>query len=179
MKNRRSSLTVALPQYMNQFIAQDVQFAVRFCVFPSGVLLLPHVCLSLVLFFTGNKDGNCQPTVQPRLLQVQALGFESYSSFCWVLLASVVGLSCILALVSYVANLNKDGLRQCLLTRNLPTRWLSRADKTYTDEKYAMKHLGEGSVYCFFLRDSMAGWLVALATTAIQVFMVSHCALFS
>lgn len=179
MKSRRSSLTVALPQSMNQFLAQDVQFAVRFCVFPSGVLLLPHVCLSLVLFFTGNKDGNCQPTVQPRLLQVQALGFESYSSFCWVLLASVVGLSCILALVSHIENVNKHGLRRLLATRNVSTRWLSRADKTYTDEKYAMKHLGEGSVYYFFLKDSMAGLLIALANTAAQVYMVSHRALFS
>ena len=42
-----------------------------------------------------------------------------------------------------------------------------------------MKHLGEGSVYYFFLKDSMAGLLIALANTAAQVYMVSHRALFS
>jgi len=120
-----------------------------------------------------NKDEKCQPDEKPRLLQVQAHGFESYSHFSWVLLAVVVGSSCILALVSYVANLNKAGLRSFLSTRNLPTRWLSRADKMYTDEKYAMKHLGEDSVYCFFLGDSMAGWLIALANTAAQVYMIT------
>merc|ERR1711957_162598 len=75
-----------------------------------------------------NKDGDCQPDVQPPLLRVQALGFDTYKSFCGVLFGIVFGLCFILALVSYVANLKKDRFRQALSSRNLPTKWLSRAD---------------------------------------------------
>ena len=149
------------------------------CVFPSSVLvLLPHICLYFVLFFIGNKDGDCQPDVKPLLLQVQSRWFQNYSSFCFVILAIVVGTSCILCLTSYAVNVNKDRLRQALSTWNISTRFLSRAEKTHSDEEYALKHVGEGSVYSFFLGDSVVGWLVALVTTAAQVFMVSHCALF-
>jgi len=120
-----------------------------------------------------NKDGDCQPDVQPPLLRVQALGFDTYKSFCGVLFGIVFGLCFILALVSYVANLKKDRLRQALSSRNLPTKWLSRADTTYTDVKYALKHLGEESVYSFLIADSVVGWLIAVGTVAAQVLMLT------
>merc|ERR1711957_284404 len=126
-----------------------------------------------------NKDGDCQPDVQPPLLQVQALGFDSYKSFCGVLFGIIVGLCFILALVSYVADLNKDRLQQALLTRRRSSRFLTRSSSEYltemanADETYAMKHFGEGSVYSFFLGDSVCGWLVALLTVAVQVLMLT------
>ena len=95
-----------------------------------------------------------------------------------MIFAIVVGSSCILCLTSYAVNVNKDRLRQALSTWNISTRFLSRANKTQSDIEYALKHLGEGSVYSFFLGNSVVGWLIALITTATQVFMVSHCALF-
>merc|ERR1711957_636961 len=67
----------------------------------------------------------------------------------------------------------KDRFRQALSSRNLPTKWLSRADTTYTDAKYALKHLGEESVYSFLIADSVVGWLIAVGTVAAQVLMLT------
>jgi len=69
--------------------------------------------------------------------------------------------------------LNKGCLRQALSSRNLPTKWLSRADTTYTDAKYALKHLGEESVYSFLIADSVVGWLIAVGTVAAQVLLLT------
>ena len=60
------------------------------------------VCLSVVLFSSGNKDEQCFPYEKPLLLQIQAPGFHSYGSFSWVLLLITVGLCCILAVASYM-----------------------------------------------------------------------------
>ena len=55
--------------------------------------------------------------------------------------------------------------------KRLSSRYLFSQSKA--DEKYALEHLGKGSVYSFFLSESVVGWLIALATVFSQIVMVS------
>ena len=151
------------------------------CVSAWCFLAAPCLLISLILFFTGNTDGKCQPDEKPKLLQARAAGFETFASFCYVLLASVFGLSCVLALVSHVLDATNASERygEDASTRNLnnmSTESISRSTEQLAfeaDEKYAMKQmLGEGSVYGFFLTDSRVAWAIALVTIALQILMV-------
>ena len=116
----------------------------------------------------------CYPNEKPPLLGVKAPLFKtSYTSFSFVLLLIVVGLCGLLALVIYMNGKKKNGGRMHR-SRSYHRR------KTIIDEKYAMKHMGEGSVYMFFMSTRKTGWAIALVTIASQVALVRHSyALFS
>merc|ERR1711957_575590 len=114
-------------------------------------------------------------------LQARAAGFETYASFCYVLLAIVFGLSCALAFISHVLDVTKasEHYGEDASTRNLnnmSTDSTSRSTEQLAfeaDEKYAMKQmLGEGSVYGFFLTNSRVAWVIALVTIALQILML-------
>ena len=117
---------------------------------------------SLLLLMSGNADGNCLPQEKPNLLQDPAF-------YSVVLLAIMIGLCCILGLTSYGIDTMQKSNR---ITRRFS---LGRARRqSDADEKYAMKHLGEGSVYSFFLSESVVGWLIGLVTVTLQVCIVSN-----
>merc|ERR1711957_181048 len=114
-------------------------------------------------------------------LQARAAGFETYASFCYVLLAIVFGLSCALAFVSHVLDVNQasEHYGEDASTRNLnnmSTESMSTRTEQLAfeaDEKYAMQNmLGEGSVYGFFLTNSSVAWVIALVTIALQILML-------
>ena len=131
------------------------------------------VCLSFVLFSSGNKDEKCFPYEKPLLLQVQAPGFHSYGSFSWVLLLITVGLCFILAVASYMKSYMKSK------GEGVGRRLSYFQKKSIADSEYAIKYMGEGSVYCFFLRNNLVGWLIVLVTSGVQVMLVSStCSLF-
>ena len=116
---------------------------------------------SLLLLMSGNADGNCLPQEKANLLQNPAF-------YSVVLLAIMIGLCCILGLTSYGIDTMQKSNR---ITRRFS---LGRARRqSEADEKYAMKHLGEGSVYSFFLSESVVGWLIGLVTVTLQVCIVS------
>lgn len=110
------------------------------------------------------------------MLQVQLPGFQSYSSFSLVLLAIMMGLCCILVLMScsrdFIKTSQPRQQSQFSLRglKKLSSRYLFSQSKA--DEKYALEHLGEGSVYSFLLRESVVGWLIALATVFSQIVML-------
>lgn len=123
-----------------------------------------------------NADKKCYPQEEPRLLQVQLPGFQSYSSFSLVLLAIMMGLCCFLVLMSYSWDFIKTS--QSPQQTQFSFRGLKRLSSRYlfsqskADEKYALEHLGKGSVYSFFLSESVVGWLIALATVFSQIVML-------
>ena len=124
---------------------------------------------------------------KPRLLQVQAPGFQSYGRFCWMLVVITFVLCLLLTSASFIVNLTKENKRQSQIelhqhtahsstrrfsiSRYLSDRYLLR--KTDADDKYAMTQLGEGSVYSFYCGNNVLAWSIACLTTAIQAWMVS------
>ena len=146
---------------------------------------MPIVCKGCTICC--NKDGNCHHNEKPRLLQVQAPGFQSYETFCWMLLVITFVLCLLLASASFIVNLTKENLRQSQIelhqhtahsstrrfsiSRYLSDRYLLR--KANADDKYALTQLGEGSVYSFFCTNHVLAWSIACSTTAIQAWMVS------
>ena len=128
---------------------------------------------SLLLLISGNADGNCLPQEELSLLQDPAF-------YSVVLLAIMIGLCCILGLTSYgIDTMKKSNYRMSISRRfslGFSRRFsLGRARRqSDVDEKYAMKHLGEGSVYSFFLSESVVGWLIGLVTVTLQVCIVSN-----
>merc|ERR1712194_564478 len=44
--------------------------------------------------------------------------------------------------------------------------------KSVADAEYAIKHMGEGSVYCFFLSNNLLAWLIVLVTSGVQVMLL-------
>merc|ERR1712032_900359 len=40
------------------------------------------------------------------------------------------------------------------------------------DKEYAKKIIGDDSVYCFFLGKSRLGWMIAVATVAVQMWLL-------
>lgn len=140
---------------------------------------------SLLLILSGNADENCYPQAKPRLLQIQLLGFQSYSSFSFVLLVIMMGLCCSLGLTSYTLDSIKisqrlqqtqTSLRNLRTSFGLVGRFSSKflLRQSMSDKKYALEHLGEGSAYSFFLGETVVGWLIALVTVLAQVWMVSN-----
>ena len=123
---------------------------------------------SLLLLISGNADGNCLPQEKLNLLQDPAF-------YSVVLLAIMIGLCCILGLTSYgidtMKKSKKSNYRMSIARRFSLGRARQQSD---ADEKYAMKHLGEGSVYSFFLSESVVGWLIGLVTVTLQVCIVSN-----
>ena len=79
-------------------------------------------------------------------------------------------------------DLKKKSNPQTLPTRHLSdhqavsNRYLSsrlRRLFSFNDKKYAVKNLGNCSVYCFFVGDSVLSWLIALITIGVQFWLVS------
>ena len=64
----------------------------------------------------------------------------------------------------------KKRQRQHKSGRQLTTQYVRQ--KSQADEKYAIKSMGEGSVYSFFLTDSKLAWSFALATVALQLWLL-------
>ena len=132
--------------------------------------------LTLHLFLSGNADGDCYPQEEPLLLQVKLPGFQSYSSFSFVLLAIMIGLCFFFALASYSLDLMKTSqpFQHAQTSLRNIKQFSSRLFlwQFEVDEKYALKHLGEGSVYSFFISRSVTGWCIALAIVAAQFWMV-------
>ena len=126
------------------------------------------VCSSLVLSLSGNKDEKCYPYDRPPLLTIQAPGFQTFQSFSLVLLLITLCLCCILALASYMKSRGEGVARRLSYFHK----------KSIADAEYAIKCMGEGSVYSFFLSNNVLAWLIGLGTCGVQVMLVSPTSLF-
>ena len=173
------------------FINKAVQYAVNsFFLVCSCRLPGAYSSSSFPLVLSGNADGNCYSQAKPSLLQIQLLGFQSYSSFSFVFLAIMMGLCFSLGLTSYTLDSIKisQRLQQTQTSlRNLRTSFglVGRFSSNFllrqsmSDKKCALEHLGEGSVYSFFLGETVVDWLIALVTVSAQVWMVSNTSFFT
>jgi len=110
-----------------------------------------------------NSQDNCYPT---KNISVQEIGYKNYLQFIWVFFVSILGASCVLHIVSFGYGEYQKRGRQAVLTNSSDEE--SRGDKD-RDKKYALETVGLDSVYMFFVTNSIWGWLVALATMAVQL----------
>ena len=118
---------------------------------------------SLPLLHVGNSQDNCYPT---KNTSVQEIGYKNYLQFIWVFFVSILGASCVLHIASFGYGEYQKRGRQAVLTNSSDEE--SRGDKD-RDKKYALETVGLDSVYMFFVTNSIWGWLVALATMAVQL----------
>lgn len=86
----------------------------------------------------------------------------------WHLVALFFGCVIGASFVLYLAFI----LREKYQHRNIPSTVIHAQSFTDRDEKYAMEHLGEDSVYRFFLGTSQWGWFIVAATIITQIFLL-------
>jgi hypothetical protein len=133
------------------------------CGVPS-VFDEPLVCPNCTMCC--NAMDECQPTAKNKLLQIDLGGFESYSSFSWVLLLCLAGILCLVVILSSLYDRRSEKSMQTM------TQSLRRLAKIESDTKYALEHIGDDLVYSFFLTRSWLAWGVALFVVGIQMAML-------
>ncbi|KAL7552708.1 hypothetical protein ACHAWF_015942 [Thalassiosira exigua] len=113
-----------------------------------------------------NMEENCYPTTETdvqKLSEVFPRGFTTYMSFTWVFFLCVCAFCCVVALISFVYDRCKSKSRRELGAQR-QLSWLFRRDSAF-----AIKNIGEDSVYQFFLTTNRAGWVYALAVLGSQL----------
>jgi len=110
----------------------------------------------------GNNEANCMPSVNIFPLT----SIEEPIPLVLQFIACFIGASCVLALAIFA----REKYRNRNITR-LPIR--PQSSLTDRDQKYALEHLGENSVYQFFLGTSKSGWSIVIATIITQISILS------
>ena len=102
----------------------------------------------------------------PRISVFPLSSIEKPTKLVLQFIACFIGASCVLAL----AIVAREKYRDRNITRS-PIR--PQSSLTDRDQKYALEHLGEDSVYQFFLGTSKWGWSIVLATIITQIWILS------
>ncbi len=89
----------------------------------------------------------------------EKLGLK-YVTFAIILFAGLVAFVCVVVLCLYL--FHKRTNRGNVLTR-------STEESRERDDSYALSTIGDQSVYSYFVKESLAGWVVAFTTLGIQV----------
>jgi hypothetical protein len=152
-------LTGSMP-YVNSWGLTENSSFISDCGVPS-VFDKPLVCDNCTMCC--NAKDECQPTAINKLLQIDQRGFESYSSFSWVLLLCLAGISCLVVILSSLYDNRIEKSMQSM------TQSFQRLANIESDTKYALDHIGDDSVYSFFLTGSWLAWGVALCVLGIQM----------
>ena len=126
--------------------------------FDSTIYSLTLYCLCLCLL--GNNEGYCVP-------EMDTFPASTYKE-PWHLVALFLGCVIGASFVLYLAFV----LREKCQHRNIPSIAIQAQSFTDKDENYAMEHLGEDSVYRFFLGTSQWGWFIVAATIITQIFLL-------
>jgi hypothetical protein len=146
--------------YVNSWGLTENSSFISDCGVPS-VFDEPLVCENCTMCC--NAKDECQPTAINKLLQTDQRGFESYSSFSWVLLLCLAGISCLVVILSSCYDSYKEKSMQSM------TPSLRRLANIELDTKYALEHIGDDSVYSFFLTGSWLAWGLAIFVLGIQM----------
>ena len=104
-------------------------------------------------FYLGNSQSDCEPQKDTSILQG---GFDSYMQSTWAVFGVIVGASLFVLFLSFVYDRNSN----------------NHGDLLNYDQKYRLDTLGLNSVYQFFLGTSLCGWVIVLATIAIQFWLL-------
>mmetsp|Transcript_31713 Transcript_31713/g.57413 ORF Transcript_31713/g.57413 Transcript_31713/m.57413 type:complete len:362 (+) Transcript_31713:2278-3363(+) len=108
-----------------------------------------------------NAQGYCYPQEDT---DIQALGFDDYVHFTWFFFACIFGITCAMAMTSFIYD-------KCRI-RYAPRESIRRLTEPGRDTKYALDMIGDDSVYQFFLGKSWSGWFIVLATIFSQMWML-------
>ncbi len=114
----------------------------------------------MLFFVKGNANGDCLPQEKTK---IQKAGFNSYMQLSVVFFALLM-LACVILAVAVFA------YDKYLRGKHHPT--LHRQSTTEMDTKYALETIGDQSVYHFLVGRSIWGWFIALATMAMQIYML-------
>ncbi|EJK49650.1 hypothetical protein THAOC_31450 [Thalassiosira oceanica] len=121
----------------------------------------PVTCASCTMCC--NEFEECYPAKTNGFLE-----WKNYKDFGWILLACVVASLCLLNGVSALWDYSKNRGKGTVRRRS--SRYIRQ--KSEADEKYAIKSMGEGSVYSFFLHDDKLAWSISLVTLALQFWLL-------
>jgi hypothetical protein len=155
-------LTGSMPDVNSLGLSETSSF-ISDCGVPS-VFDKPLICDNCTMCCNANDE--YQPTAKNKLLQIDQSVFESYSSFSWVLLLCLAGVFCLVVILSSLYDSHKEKSMQSM------TQSDRRLAKIESDRKYALEHVGDDSVYSFFLTKSWLAWGVALFVFGIQMAML-------
>ncbi len=116
-------------------------------------------------YFSYNLAGQCHTTEEPKLLQINMEGFDSYEDFSWVYVLSSCGYLSIVFLASFAYDRLFKGSSRSIHSHDHAIK--------EEDKKYALDAIGNGSVYCFFLSRSWIAWIFAVVVMGIQTWILS------
>jgi hypothetical protein len=112
----------------------------------------------MFVFVKGNANGDCLPQEKTK---IQKAGFDNYMQLSGVFFGAIV-LACFV--VAVVVFAYKKYLRGNHHPRRLSIIKMHA--------KYALETIGDQSVYHFLVGRSIWGWFIALATMAMQIYML-------
>ena len=132
-----------------------------------SILNLASHFLSLILFSSnqyapplltlGNAHDDCYPQQETKL--------KDYGAFSGVLAVFFVVFCCMATLLLYVIGRYKDSGTN--LTRS------TRRRMRLKDDIYALSAIGNDSVYKYFVGDNIFGWIAALSTIGVQIWILT------
>lgn len=112
----------------------------------------PLVCANCTMCC--NVQGGCHTTYQPLVNEL------TFKAFLGVILGFISGL------------LTVGTIFKCFVyNRYFSSRQEATREKINEEKKSALKTIGTGSVYCFFLTKSLLGWIIALLVITFQFYV--------
>ena len=106
------------------------------------------------MFPPGNSQEDCYPNVVE----------TNYALFTGVFVLCLFIACCVVALTLYIWDKYKN--------RALPSASIRRPSQSRRDQTYALDAVGADSVYQFLLGKSYLGWVIALVTMGLQIWML-------
>ena len=119
----------------------------------ASIVYVLIFCCCMRCYLLGNSQSDCEPQKETF---IQQLGFYSYMQSTWAFFGVIVGASFFVLFLSLVYDRNGN----------------NHGDLLNYDQKYRLDTLGLNSVYQFFLGTSLCGWVIVLATIAIQFWLL-------
>lgn len=110
-----------------------------------------------------NVHGDCYPQ---EMSNIQMVGFASYVQLSGAIFGCLIGFSCLLALAVFIYTTYKNSHVSVGLSG------LSRALMSAKEEAFALKIIGEDSVYKFILSRSIFGWFLVFTVAFAQIGML-------
>eukprot|EP00984_Skeletonema_dohrnii_P001022 scaffold323_cov74-Skeletonema_dohrnii-CCMP3373.AAC.6 len=109
-----------------------------------------------------NAHDDCYPQQETK---VSKSGLKDYGAFSGVLAVFFVVLCCMVTLLLYVIGRYKDSGTN--LTKS------TRRRMRLKDDIYALSAIGNDSVYKYFVGDNIFGWIAALSTIGVQIWILT------
>ena len=140
-----------------------------------SILNLASHFLSLILFSSnqyapplltlGNAHDDCYPQQETK---VSKSGLKDYGAFSGVLAVFFVVFCCMATLLLYVIGRYKDSGTDFTMRRSSALMRFRQQD-----DVYALCAIGKDSVYKYFVGDNIFGWIAALSTIGVQIWILT------